>query len=75
MQRIIERWLSRKRLISVEQQSFLRVRFDFNHCVHDIIAFRMGRRRRELYAYSIGHARCVCLSPTAFPHYSTDPDV
>ena len=40
---------------------------------HDVITFRVSRRRREMYS---GHDRlCVCLSLAAFPHYCTDPDV
>jgi len=44
-----------------------------------LVAFRVIRRRREMY---IGHARLcvplclsVCLSLAACPHYCTDPDV
>jgi len=42
-----------------------------------LIAFRVSRRRRQMYC---GHARLcvcvsVCLSAVACPHYCMDPDV
>jgi len=46
-------------------------------CIHLIFTFRMRHSQGEMY---IGHRRLcvslsVCLSPAAFRHYRTDPDV